>query len=212
MTLQCVIMFSICLLSCPQHHLLSWAQQSRHISRFSRHSSPLTAFTISHFSELFSRHILAFFPFKLPPRLILLLAFLSSHSPRPLSPTHPLNQSFIPFSFSSPSFYVSNFTLPIALFHPLFFPAFCVSWPVSALCFPCVSATFPSPLLLYFFHPPGPVLSFSSVPCLYHLFPPLDLLPSLFYFPFLCLFPPLLLCPHPCVSGLTVCSQFSLKQ
>ncbi len=155
MTLQCVIMFSICLLSCPQCRSLSWVWWSCHISHFSHQSSLLTAFTISHFSKLFSWRILTFSPFKLlsffsPFHLILLLAFLSFHSPPPLSPTHPLNQSSIPFSFSSPCFHVSNFTLPFAPFHPLFFPAFCLSWPASALCFSCVSATFPLSLLLYF--------------------------------------------------------------
>lgn len=151
-----------------------------HISHFSHHSSPLTAFTISHFSKLFSRRILTFSPFKL---LILLLAFLSFPSPPPLSPTHPLNQSSIPFSFSSPCFHVSNFILPFALFHPPFFSCFlplvtCVC-PLFLLCF----SHFPFLFIALLFHPTGSVFIFSSIPRLYHLFPLLDSLPSLVHFP-----------------------------
>lgn len=79
---------------------------------------------------------------------IFLFAFLSFESVTPLSSTHLLNQSSIPFSFSPTSFHVSNFPSLIAVViswpflhfaltcaHPLFFswfsfPVYCSAFPV----------------------------------------------------------------------------------
>lgn len=207
MTLQCVIMFSICLLSCAQH-------RSSRRSHFS-HSSPLTAFTISHFSKLFSQRILTFsplrahlfflflfFPLPLPPlHLILLLAFLSFHSPASTL-THSSSESvfhplliFLTLAFMSPIL-----LLPVALFHPLFLPA------SLDLCLPSVSPVLQllslPLLLLYFSIRLALFLSFLLSPSLYHLLPLLDSLPSLLYFPCsVYSLVSLLLCPHLCVSA-----------
>lgn len=143
---------------------------------------------ISHFSKLSSQHILSlslsafkllFFPF----HLIMLLAFLSFHSLPPLSPTHPLNQSSIHFSFSSPLFHVSNFTFPIYLLHPL---VFFHSWPVSALLFPqSFNYSLSSIFLLSFSLHLALLLSFFHLQ-VYHFFhlssPPLFFLPLPVYF------------------------------
>lgn len=161
--------------------------------------SPLAAVTISHFSKLFYQRIHTFSPFKglfffTPSHLA--VSFSSSHSPPPLSPTHPVNQSFIPFSFSSPCYHVSNFTFPstvLSWVHPLLT---CVC-PLFLLCF----SYFPFPFIALLFRPTDSVFIFSSIPLSlspFHSFrlPFLPLVLSL-----LCLFPPLLLCPHLFVSG-----------
>lgn len=181
-------MFSICLPSPPQCCSLS-----------SHHSSPLTGVTIPRFSKPFSQSIVSFTP---PPPsrqlyLISLLALLSFHPPPPLSPTHPPIQFFIPLSFSSPCFHVSNLTLPDAL-----------SPSASAdLCLPSMSAALQPlslPLLpLCFLSIPLP--RFSSFPCIYHLFPLLDSPPSPSCFPSSVYSQPLCFSP-------AVCSHFSLKQ
>lgn len=175
-------MFSICLPSCPQYCSLSWA--------LSHHSSPLTGVTISLLSKPFSQRIshhfkLLFYFTPLPLRLISRLAFLSFRSPPSLSPTHLLNQSFPSdsFPFSSRCFHVSNFTLPVTLSPPSFLPASCLSWPASALCSSGISATFTYLFITQLFHPTGSVFIFSSILRVYHLFPLLDSLPSLLYFP-----------------------------
>ncbi len=190
MTLQCVIMFSICLLSCPQCRSLSWVWWSCHISHFSHQSSPLTAFTISHFSKLFSWCILTFSPFKL----------LSFFSPLP---------SHLAVSFSLIPLPASTFTHSSSksVFHPLlifltllsrlqfyftfrsfpstvlscFLPLLTCVCPLFLLCF----SHFPSLFIALLFHPTGSVFIFSYIPCLYHLFPLLDSIsiPFLFHFP-----------------------------
>lgn len=105
----------------------------------------------SHFLNILSYSFFFFLPLPpSPPTPSHLAVFLSFHSPPPLSPTHPLNQSFIPFSFSSPCFHVSNFALPVGLFHPACFSCFmphltCVC-PLFLLCFSYFLLLFIAPL------------------------------------------------------------------
>lgn len=154
MTLQCVIMFSICLPSCPQYCSLSWACL--------HHSSPLTGVTISHVSKPFSQCILIsstfyaslfFFYPRLPLSLPLhLISLFFSHS-TPRLHFHPL---ILWISLSSPShFPLPAFMSPILLylsvcFIQLFFSCFmphltCVC-PLFLLCFSYFPLPFIAPL------------------------------------------------------------------
>lgn len=141
-------------------------------------------------------------PLSLSPPSHLVVSF--SLIPLPASTfTHSSSKS----SLSSPSHFPHPAFMPPILLDLSFFSIH--SFPLFAsldLRLPSVPPVFrllsPSSLLLYFSILPGSVFIFSSILCLYHLFPLLDsLLHPLSVSPSSCLFPPLLLCPHLCVSG-----------
>ncbi len=173
--LKCVIMFSLCLLNCPQYHSLSL---------FPRHSSPLTAFTISHFSKLFS-HFLTILSSFLPPPLHLIspLAFLSF--PLPASTlTHSSSEWVFPpllFLLTLLSWLPFNFYLSLFSIHSSFLLSTSLD-----LCLPSGSPVF-QPLFLplyYFTFFIWLALFLSSLQSCDFItfFPFLDSVPSLLYF------------------------------
>lgn len=193
MTLQCVIMFSICLPCCPQRRSLRCTRLA--FARLPLLGSPnLSLFFPSSFTGAFSlsHHFKLLLPPPHPPHTNaaaaaaatpsnLAVSFsLSFHSPPPLSPTHPLNQSFIPPHSPRPLLSCLQFLLYLSLLSvhcsfprsPPHLTSVSPSSPLLSL--PLYCSSFPSDWLcvVVFF------LSFSSIPCLYHLFPLSDSLPS----------------------------------
>lgn len=157
---------------------------------------------ISHFSKLSSHHslttfkLLFFFSF----HLIVLLAFPLIQFPASTFIHSSSKSVFHPHFISSPLFHVSSFTFPIHLVHP---QVFFYSWPVSTLCFLCLSATF-FPLFWHSFY--VTLLLCFPLPPVYHFFPPLYSVPPFFLLPSL-LIPSCLAFSSPLCFRLTVPSS-----
>lgn len=204
MTLQCVIMFSICLPCCPQRRSLRCTRLA--FARLPSLGSPnLSLFFPSSFSGAFSlsHHFKLLLPPPHPPHTNaaaaaaaatpsnLAVSFsLSFHSPPPLSPTHPLNQSFIPPISPRPLLSCLQFLLYLSLLSihcsfprsPPHLTSVSPSSPLLSL--PLYCSSFPSDWLcvvVFFFYlfPPSPVfITFSLFQTPFP--PPLVLLPPLF--------------------------------